>query len=266
MLSKLLEDRKVKLVARSDAENTWSGHVRYQRCKDYISAYLDKTGVLVTGLNSEEEKEYEGLLRMDEGKLSKYSEYWNEYAIIMYDKEKEFDLSKVEDSLAFRFLKAHKNVANSWDELSDWPYATYVITDDIKDAVTKNTNHDIKIKASVLFSKLSIDQMSSLLKLYSGNINNNNVPTEVVKSKLFEAMEDDPDKFIELVEDKALETKLMISQLVALKILRKNRNAYYYGEDVLGHDLDDTVGHIDNPENQGLKVALKQELAKKNKK
>lgn len=266
MTSKLLEDRRVKLVPRADPEHTWSGYVRYQRCKDYITSYLDKGGILVTGLTSAEEKEYEQLMRMEEGKLSKYSDYWNEYAVIMYDKEKELDLSKVEDSLAFRFLKAHKNVSNSWDELSDWPYASYIITDDINDAKTENTNNDIEIKATTLFTKLSIDQMSNILKLYLGNINNNNVAPDVVKSKLYKAMKDDPEKFIELVEDKALETKLMISQLVALKILRKNRNAYYYGEDVLGHDLEDTVGHIDNPENQGLKIALKQELTKKNKK
>lgn len=266
MTSKLLEDKKIKIVPRTDPENTWSGYVRYQRCKDYISPYLDKSALLVTGLTDEEEKEFEKLLRMEEGKLSKYSEYWNDYSVIMYDKEKELDLSKIEDSLAYKFLKAHKNVANSWDSLSDWPYASYVITDDIVDAKSLNTEHDVKIKASILFSKLSVDQMSSLLKLYSGNLNNNNVPTEVVKSKLFLAMEDDPEKFIELVEDKALETKLMINQLVSLKVLRKNRNAYYYGEDVLGHDLDDTVAHIDNPENQGLKVALKQEITKVNKK
>lgn len=265
MTSSVLQNKIVKLVARTDPDNTWSGFTRYQRCKDYISPYLDETGVLVTGLTDEEEKEFEKLFRMDEGKLSKYSNYWDEYAVIMYDKPKEFNLNKAEDALAYKMFLAHKNIANSWDTLTDWPYSTYVITDDILDATSKNDEYDIKIKAALLFTKLSADQMSSLLKLYSGNLNNTNVPQAVVKSKLYEAMEADPDKFIELVEDKALETKIMIAQLVALKVLRKNRNAYYYGEDVIGHDLDDAVSHIDNPENQGLKVALKQEVAKKNK-
>lgn len=265
MSSFVLESKKVKLVARGNPDHTWSGFVRYAKCKDYISPYLDRSGVLVTGLTDKEEREFEKLLGLEEFKLSKRSSFWDDYAVIMYDKPKEFDLSIPEDALAYKMLFGHKNVANSWSNILEWPFATYVITDDVLDAASENTSHDIKIKAVTLFGKMSADQMSSLLKLYSGNINNDNVPIEVVKSKLFKVMEDDCLKFIELVEDKALETKLMISQLVALKVLRKNRQAYYYGEDVLGHDLEETVLHIDNPENQGLKVALKQEVSKVNK-
>lgn len=266
MIPTVLADKRVKIVFRSAGRNTWSGVVRYQRCKDYLSPYLDQGGVMVTGLNLDEEREFEKLFRMEEGNLSKYSHYWNDYSFVMRDKERELNLNVAEDALAYKFLLAIKQVANSWNEISDWPEATYVITDDVATATNKNMLNDIKIKASELFGKLSLDQMGKLLRLYPGYTTSSSVAPDVVKARLYEEMEKDPEKFIELVEDKALETKLMINQLVSLKVLRKNRNAYYYGADILGHDLDDTVDHIDNPENQGLKIALKQEITKADKK
>ena len=35
---------------------------------------------------------------------------------------------------------------------------------------------------------------------------------------------------------------------------------YKYGDDVLGHNLDSTIEHLEDPKNQGLKIALMQEL------
>ena len=262
-----LENRTVKIVPRTQKEYTWSGFVRYQKCKDYIAPKWDKTGTMVTGLTIEEEKEFEELLRKPAGELSKYSPFWHDYHVIMTDKDKVLDLNKPEDLLAYKFLLADPYIANSWHELQEglWPDAKYVITDDLADAQIKNEEYDLKIKANLLFSKLSINQMTQILKLYSGNINMENVPADLVKQRLFEAMEKDVEKFIQLVEDKTLETKLMINQLVALKELRKNRSAYYYGDDLLGHDLDSTAAFIDNPENQGLKIAFKQKLESRKK-
>jgi len=265
---KLKPGRRVKIVPRQKSENMWSGFVRYKQCKDYISPYIDKKGNLYTGLDRDQEIAMEKLLRKDEGELTKESEFWNDFAVIMTNKDKELDLGIASDLLCYNFLLGHKNVANSWDEYNEgkWPEAKYVITDDEKDAVIENRKNEIKLKASILFSNLSYEQKTSLLKLYTNNLITDNVSEAVISSRLFKEMENDPEKFVSFVEDKNLDLKLFIKQCVSLKILRKNRQAYYYNDDMIGNDEQDVIDYLNDPQNQGFLIGLKKDVELKTKK
>ena len=54
-----------------------------------------------------------------------------------------------------------------------------------------------------------------------------------------------------------------IEAAIAKNIIRKSRNVYYYGTDVIGKSLEDTVDYLDNKNNQDLKLTILQETESK---
>lgn len=240
-------------------KTTWSGFIRFTNTKDYITPYYDEGGTIITGLTIEDEERLGKLLKKD---LSCTSAFWHEYKILMTDKEKQFNIDNPEHELAYKFMLAHKKVANSELERNMFPYAEYIIFNEELEAKIKNEKFTVKRKASTLFNELSLNEMRDILKLYPGYAKSDSVSSDVVEARLYELMEKDPAKFNELVGDKKLEMKIFLKDLIQSKILRKNRNAFYYGTDNIGHDEESTITFLENPENQGLLIALKQELEK----
>lgn len=241
-------------------KTTWSGFVRYKNTKDHITPYYNQYGVLETGLTKEDEERLGKELKKD---LSPQSSFWYDYSIIMTDKERVFNTDFAEQEVAHKLLLAHKRVCNSETEKANWPYADYILYNEEAEAKVKNEAFSTKRKAVTAFNALSTDQMKDILKLYPGFVNStDSVSLNIIEAKLFELMEKDPAKFIDLVGDKKLEMKIFLKDLVANKILRKNKTAFYYGDDFLGHDEETTITYLDNPEHQSLKIDFKQQLEK----
>ncbi len=241
--------------------STWNGFIRFKNTKDSLSPMYDYTGTIVTGLTKEEAERLGEVLQKN---LSPGSNFWHDYRVIMTDKERAFNIENPEHELAIKFLRADPRVANSQEDLDKGlcPYAKYVIYDEEKAAIEKNKEFTVKRKATLEFSKLSIDQMIDILKLYPGYINLTSVKPDVVEATLFELLEKDPSKFKNLVGDKKLDMKIFLKDLVNAKILRKNRSAFYYGEDNLGHDEESTITFLEDPKHQSLKIQFAEQLAK----
>ena len=249
------------VTIRPIKRSNWSGFIRFKNTKDSLSPMYDFTGTIITGLTKEDAKRLGEVLQKD---LSPASKFWSEYRVIMTDKDKILNLDNPEHELAYLFLQADSRVANSQEELDKglYPYANYVIYDEVRAAVEKNREYTAKRKATIEFNKLTIDQMIDILKLYPGYTNLTSVKPDVVESKLFEQLEKDPNKFISLVGDKKLDMKVFLKDLVSSKILRKNRTAFYYGEDCLGHDEESTITYLEDPKHQSLKIQFAEQLEK----
>src|SRR5690606_23525302 len=146
------------------------------------------------------------------------------------------------------------------DPKVDNPLADYVLYSTLDEARKTVSNASLKIKAFSLYGKLSMQDKRDLLKLYPGYARTDNVADDIIEANLLKELEKDYQRFITRVEDKDRSSKVFVEELIANKILTKNKNMYKYGEDVLGHNLESTIAHLDDPKNQGLKIALMQEL------
>lgn len=240
-------------------EGKWMNMLRYANTKDYITPYYDSAGIIQTGLTKEDEERLGKLLKKD---LSPISEFWHDFRVVMLgEKEKTFNTISPLQELEVLFLKGHKRVANSF--LDKTLSSDYYIVDENAEAQVTNNKAAVKIKANLLFSSLTSDQKKDILKLYPGFSKTEKVSPSVVEAKLYEELEKNPAKFVSLTEDNKRDMKILVKDLVDNQILRKNRNAYYYGDDVLGHDEESTITHLEDPKNQGLKIALMQELEDK---
>ena len=251
---------KIKLVDKKGSQ-TFNGFVRYKNTKDYITPYYTKSGVIYTGLTEEEAKYFGEKLQKD---LNPLSEFWHTFSIIMTDKIKELDLSNITHQLEYKFLQGHIRIASDPTD-PNIGIKDYVILDENKEAEVINKRSISKRKANQLFDKLSTDNKKDILRLYPGFTNMDTVSSEIIDARLYEKLEENPEKFIAHAEDKKRDMKVMLKDLVATELLRKNKSSYYYGEDFLGHDEESTIEYLSHPDHQGLKIDLIKQLEVKRK-
>lgn len=228
---------------------------RFKGGKDSLTAYINRFGQLITGLSKEDEERLGKLLNKD---LTVHSVFWHEYKIDIRGDELVLNTESPDDELKYLVLKAHWRVQE--DPKVKNPLADYVLYSTLDEAKKTNAAGELKVKAFSLYAKLTMTDKRDLLKLYPGYARTSNVADEIIEANLFKELEKDFGKFIRLVEDKDRNSKVLIEELVANKIITKNKNMYKYGEDVLGHNLDSTISHLEDPKNQGLKIALMHEL------
>ena len=104
--------------------------------------------------------------------------------------------------------------------------------------------------------------MRKALRLYG--YKGETMSSELVESKLFELVEKDPNRFFMIwVNNKSRNTQFLIEAAIAKNIIRKSRNIYYYGTDIIGNSLEDAVSHLDDKNNQDLKLTILQETESK---
>jgi hypothetical protein len=90
------------------------------------------------------------------------------------------------------------------------------------------------------------------------------VSNEVVEQRLNNIVETSPAVFIEKwVDNKTKETEFLVQDAIAKNVIRKNKNVYKYGTDIIGQSLEGTVSYLDSPANQDLRFAITQETSAK---
>lgn len=252
---------KIKQTERSAG---WEGGFkspRFKGAKDCITAYYDKYGSRITGLEVEDAEELGKIFKQD---LSPASSFWDDYKIIMTSKELQLNLDKPEDKLKYLVLKSHYRVKSSINDLSK-PTADYVIVNEQIEANAHISKAEEKIKAYSSFAQLTADQKADILRLYPSYTKTSNVDPKIIESKLFTELEKNFTKFNSLVSDVNRDMKVFLKDLVSASILTKNRTAYKYGNDPIGHNDEAAIDYLNSPENQALKVSLMKELKEFNK-
>jgi len=247
--------KEIKLQPLSS--KPWSNIVRYKNCHEDLSTYYLKNGSRYTGLTKQDEKRLGEEIRAD---LNPNSEFWDTFFVRMSSNELKFNIDDPYDELKYLFLKNHKLVKNSLTE--NKATAEYVLINEDEEAKKQNQRYKIKRKAFKEFDKLSATDIRKALRLYGFKADN--ISAEQAESKLAEIVEFDPDKFLEVwVNNKNRQTQYMIEEAIAKNVLRKNKNAYMYGTDIIGHTLDDAIAYLDDPKNQEIKELIQNEIKSK---
>lgn len=239
------------------ASKPWSNIVRYKNCHEDLSTYFLKNGSRYTGLTKEDEERLGNEIRAD---LNPNSSFWDTFFVRMSSDELKLDPSDPYDELKYLFLKNHKLVKNSLSE--NKATAEYVLINEDEEAKKQNQKAKTKRKAFKEFDKLSATDIRKALRLYGFKADN--ISGEQAESKLTELVEADPNKFLEIwVNNKNRQTQFMIEEAVAKNVLRKNKNAYMYGTDIIGHTLDDAIAYLNDPKNQEIKDLIMNEIKSK---
>jgi len=245
-----------KVVLRPLGRNSWSGVIHYRNCFTYLAPYYTRSGSIYTGLTSEDEKRLGEDLGQD---LSPLSNFWVSYFIRIGSKEIFIDTTTPRGDLDYLFLKNHKRVAASVSEIK--PSHDFVLVNEDADAKIMNVYNKIKREALKEFDTMSPDERRKALRIFGYNPESSS--NEVIENRLSELIDKDPQKFIQMwVENKTRDTEYLIKQAIAVTVISRNKNIYKYGQDVIGHSLEDVIAFLDNPINQEIKIAILKQLNK----
>lgn len=250
----------MEIIVKHKRRDPWSGVTKYKNCFDYIGPLLTRSGNVHTGLTEEDATRLESLLNFPKGQLAPYSAYWKTFAVKISNNELILDTSRPWDELQYLFLRNHKKVANGLGDSK--PGTDYVMIN--KDSEAKEANRIAKRKRDAIkeFDKMSLEDMRKALRIFGFKADT--MSNELVENKLFEIVEKDPEAFFsKWVDNKTKDTEFIITYAIAKNIMRKSRNVYYYGTEIIGNSMEDTIAYLDNKNNQDLRMAIMNELESK---
>jgi hypothetical protein len=252
-----MTDRKGKVILKALERQNWSGFHRFPKCKDTVIASLGRGGYQ-TGLSEKEEKNLETELQMKPGTLGKYSEYWRDYTVILNDKDKTLKLELPRDYIDYKILMASNRVANSVNDLTDWPKAEYVLYDAEEDAKKDNLKIKEKRKAYKQFNSMTAAEMRNVLKLMGKK--SNNASDTLVENTLADILDKDPASFNETMSQPDFKLRVFVEDLISINGLRVRGGHYMFGDSAIGHDLESTLLYLKDPKNQDIVLSLKSKL------
>lgn len=237
--------------------NPWAGIAKYKNCYDRITPYLTRSGNIYTGLTEEDARRLEKEMGYPEGHLAPTSYFWKTYGIKLGAEPLILHTERPEDELAYLFLKNYKQVALGMNKIG--PQHDYVLVNSEAEAEAKNKFNRVKREAIAEFNKMSLEEMRKCLRIYGNRADN--ISNELVENKLFELIEKDPNKFFLIwVNNKNKETQYILDTAISKNIIRKSKNIYYYGTDVIGRSNDDAISFLNNKANQEIKLAILNEI------
>ena len=250
----------MEVVLKFARVNPWAGIAKYKNCYDYIGTYWTRAGNIHTGLSEEDARRLEKVMGYEEGHLVPTSSFWKTYSVRLGAKDVFLHTEKPEDELAYLFLKNHKRVATGLSNIR--PQHDYVLVNTDAEAEAANKLNKIKREAFAEFNKMSLEEMRKCLRIYGHK--SDNISNELVESKLFELIEKDPRKFFLLwIDNKNKDTQYILETAISKNVIRKSKNVYYYGTDVIGRSQDDAISFLNEKANQDIKMAIMQEIESK---
>ena len=248
---------KQKVILKALKKHSWSGFHRFPKCKDTVIASLGRGGYQ-TGLADSEEKRLEKELQLSSGTLGKHSEYWKDYTVILNDKEKSLNLNMARDYIDYKILMASNRVANSVNDLKDWPKAEYVLYDAEEDAKKDNLKIKEKRAAYKKFNAMTASEMRNLLRLMGKK--GANASDTLIENTLADIVDTEPGEFNTTLELPDFKLRVFINDLIDINTIRIRGGHYLFGDSPNGHDLESALIYLKDPKNQDIVLSLKSKL------
>ncbi len=257
-----MENRTRKVEIRSLNKNKFGGLALYPYSSGTVLVpQLTKSG-FKTGLTKAEETQFEEALNLKKGELGRKSELWSTVEIRVKNKAI-LDLSDDWDYLKYKTLFENTRVCPSPTLTHKYANAEYVLVDEEADAKLESIEIDWEIKAFEHFVKLSEKDKKGVLRIYGVIADNANI--DIINTKLHKFLKENPKRFVETLEDKNLENKIFIAELLENEILTKHRNLFKNGDDIIGNTTEEVLEYISNPKNSSIVANFKTRLAKSKK-
>lgn len=248
-----------KVILRAIGRNKWAGVTYYKNCATYLAPYFTRSGSIYTGISPEDDKTKTRLEKALQQDLSPTSNFWQTYFIRVGTKDIYIDPSTPRGELDYLFLRNHKRVAKSLKDIK--PSHDFILIDENAEAEVANVYNRSKIGALKEFDKMSMTERRKALRIYG--FNPDNLSDEVVENRLIDFIEKDPERFKDIwIDNKHRDTEYLIKQSIANGTMSRNKNVYKYGQETIGHSMDEVIDFLENPIHNDIKIVLLKETQK----
>ena len=228
-----------------------------------------QSGLYSTGLTTEDKVRLETLTGFDLSPnyiSGKAHPFWNSPTahVKLESKTNIFDTNRAIDEIKYKILKASDLVANSQKEYDEgkFPYAIFVIFDEIEEIEIKASKAAIKRKVIVESTKLTKIKKAEIIQILS-NTSVRNQSDDFVDLKLDETIDKfGAEKVLQLMQRDKAKTSLhaLLLEAIHKNVLRKDGTAIYYMDDQIGFDVESALAYFADPKNQTLKAQILEKI------
>jgi len=214
------------------------------------------------------ELEYYGILvgkDLNPIATEKYHEFWDSnMAVVTLENNTIFlNTDNSLDYIRWKICKASKFVANSMKEYEEglFPEATHVIFDEAEEIEVKATKVELRKKATIECSKLSLSKKIQIAMIL-GDKNLKNQSSEFVEVEIDKLIQTKAQDVLNIIQrgDEDTAIHAMILEALQKSILRKSGHKILFFDSVLGSEVVDVIDYLKKPENQDLKLRLMAQL------
>jgi len=245
-------------ILRPFRKENWSGLIRYRNCYEDIGPYYTRSGMIYTGLTPADEERLGKILGQN---LGRNSDYWKNFFIRTYSTDIYLNLDDPNDELRYLFCKNHKRVKTSIFEHKAG--ANFLLINKEEEAKKSNMINKTRRTAMKEFDRLSTEEIRKCLRLFGHN--GDNMEPEVAENNLFEIVESNPQSFIDRwVNNTRREVEATVERAISMNIIRRSKNVYRYGSEIIGRTMSETLDFLENPKNQDILISIMKTIQSKN--
>ncbi len=240
------------------------GEFRYTNTFVQETVQVNSMGQYITGLTPADEDRLEQAMKLNKGTLSRFNkEFWGAFKIRIPKNGLILNLEDPEHELIYLVCKGHQKFAKSESEVGYAPFAEYVIVNKEESIKLEADKFKVKREAYKKFGQLKgIEEMRNVLKVF-GTKPSKDATVDFVEAQISKMIEENPAKFLEIVDDPYFKIKVFIEDCIEYRHLIKNGSKYILpGGDVIGLSLEETIQYLSNPKNQDVYLSLKSKLEK----
>lgn len=164
------------------------------------------------------------------------------------------------DYLIYEWAKNHPHVGMTENDAKS-PNVRFWIRDPERVHIEKNKAVAAKNAAMPSYLKVYNDPEATLRVLRVMEVARPDLMDQTARSNMLNSLfEKDPIAFQKVAEDKSLELKDFIAELVEKQVLTREGSIYYYADELLGKNIEQTVAYIRDETNTKLFNDLKAKL------
>ena len=265
----ILKPSKTTWLANLDPKH--DGAVMFSRTFASVSPERDgTTGLIKTGLTDQMARELEREMNLAQGALSQYNvSYWSSHKLNINVPSEgvilDCDRSAL-DKLRYCYLKACSKVATSQVEAMENPLYEYVLTSEEIENKADSNKFMTKKNAYKKLESMNLETQMDFLLVYKQNKYKVTKTSTVdfISAAIGKVLEEDPDGFLELIEDPNFKDYVFLKKCLSKGILRQNGPAYVtLGGDIVGNSMEQAVTNLRAPEYNHIKISLLAKLDSK---
>lgn len=163
------------------------------------------------------------------------------------------------DFIKYRFAKANPKVVDQGKDKNPYLHLFEIV--DPQEKLQQQSAHlKLKVEANKEFTKL-IGNDIKFGHVCNVLLGSNKMSREELEIAMDKLIQDNPKSFLEVVQDKNLDTRSFILECVSYQVLRKAGTSYINGDDIIGGEMDEAIVYLKDPKNSDVVATLKARLA-----
>lgn len=262
-------NRNRGMAANVDKNHVIAGGFMSKAVRKFCTPLM-RNGSIANVLSNEEKEYLESITGLS---LSVYGDFWKTFTVALHkeDANNRFDLGNPMDFISIRILESLKSeISPTWADRNSKQTYQFAICREDEEMLENKGKYDAKKEAFKMYGKIEDDKdkLLNVLKLLTNKPISPEVKLTWLQHKVEEFIDNEASKFVSVMNDKTLYTKMLINTGVDKGVIIKKSNKY---STIDGLDLcnsgeiatfDNAIAYLDNVKNQDVRNLVEAKINK----